>query len=47
MNILTAGDLKTHFSDALKAVQNGKEIPITYGKKRDCGIFSVKAAGKA
>jgi prevent-host-death family protein len=29
------GELKAHFSDVVKEVQNGEEIVISYGKKRE------------
>lgn len=33
METMTVRELKSHFSGALKKVQEGKEIDISYGKK--------------
>ena len=35
MEILTIGELKTHFSDVLNRLRDGQEIVISYGKKRE------------
>ena len=35
MNIMTVGEFKTHFSRALKMVQAGEEIAISYGKNKE------------
>lgn len=35
MQILTIGELKARFSEVLEKVKNGKEILISYGKKRE------------
>ena len=32
---MTVGEFKAHFSDVLKKVQAGKEIGISYGKKKE------------
>ena len=34
MKTMQIGELKAHFSDIVKEVQNGEEIVISYGKKR-------------
>ena len=35
MKTYTVGDLKTHFSEVLDMVQEGEEIYITYGKRKE------------
>ena len=35
MKIMSVGEFKTHFSQALKNVLAGEEIGISYGKKRE------------
>ena len=35
MNIMTVGEFKTNFSQALKRVQAGEEIEISYGKNKE------------
>ncbi|SMP44881.1 type II toxin-antitoxin system Phd/YefM family antitoxin [Desulfonatronum lacustre] len=35
MKSMAVGELKTHFSEVIKAVQQGEEIVISYGKKRE------------
>ncbi len=35
MDILTVGELKSRFSEILKKVQNGQEIIIGYGRKKE------------
>lgn len=35
MKILAVGDFKAHFSDILKDIQNGEEIAISYGKRKE------------
>jgi antitoxin (DNA-binding transcriptional repressor) of toxin-antitoxin stability system len=35
MIILTIGELKTHFSEALEHVNHGETVVISYGRKRE------------
>ena len=35
MKTLTVGEFKTKFSDALKYVESGEKIAISYGKKKE------------
>ncbi|TAN14722.1 MAG: type II toxin-antitoxin system prevent-host-death family antitoxin [Chitinophagaceae bacterium] len=35
METLTIGEFKAHFSEVLKKVQEGKEVAISYGKKKE------------
>lgn len=35
MSTYSVGDLKAHFSEILDLVQDGKEIAIAYGKKKE------------
>ena len=35
VKIMQVGDLKHHFSDALKKIQNGEDIIISFGKKKE------------
>ena len=35
MKTYSVGDLKTHFSEVLDMVQEGEEIAISYGKKKE------------
>lgn len=35
MKTLTVGNLKANFSEVLKSIQNGEEVIIEFGKKRD------------
>ena len=41
MKTLTVGDVKTHFSEVLKDVQNGEQIAISYGKKKKVIAYLV------
>ncbi|MCU0325659.1 MAG: prevent-host-death protein [Spirosomaceae bacterium] len=41
MKTLTVGDLKANFSDVLKDVQNGEEIAIAFGKRKEIVAFLV------
>ena len=41
MKTLTVGDVKTHFSEILKDVQNGEQIAISYGKKKKVIAYLV------
>ena len=42
MKTMTVGDLKSNFSEALKAVQNGEEIAVAFGKKREIIAYLVQ-----
>ena len=44
MERMTVGEFKTHFSDVLKKVQAGKEIGISYGKKKEIVAMLVPPA---
>jgi prevent-host-death family protein len=35
MKTMTVGELKSHFSEVLDQVQQGEEIVISFGKKRE------------
>jgi len=35
MKTYTVGDLKAHFSEVLDQVQEGEEVYVTYGKKKE------------
>lgn len=35
MQIMTVGELKAHFSDALDMVQKGEDVIISFGKKKE------------
>ena len=35
MKTYSVGDLKTHFSEVMDMVQEGEEIYVTYGKKKE------------
>ncbi len=35
METLTIGEFKAHFSEVLKKVQEGKEVAISYGIKKE------------
>ena len=43
MKILQVGALKHHFSDALKKIQNGENIIISFWKKKEnvAGLISI------
>lgn len=43
MVTLSVGVLKTQFADILKRVQNGEEIAIAYGKKKEIVAIIVPA----
>lgn len=45
MQILTVGELKAHFSEILEQVKQGKEIIISYGKKRENVAVLVPYSG--
>lgn len=49
MKQLSVGEVKAKFSDILKDVQNGEEIAVTFGKKKEIVAFLVpknKKGGK-
>ena len=47
MKVMSVGEFKTHFSDALKRVRAGEEIGIAYGKTKEVVARLVpKASGK-
>lgn len=35
MKTMTVGEFKTHFSEALKIVEAGEKIAITFGRKKE------------
>ena len=40
MKIMNVADFKSQFSDVIKAIREGKEIAVSYGKKHETiGIF--------
>lgn len=41
MKTLTVGDLKTNFSDVLKAVQAGEEFAISFGKRKEVVAYLI------
>jgi antitoxin (DNA-binding transcriptional repressor) of toxin-antitoxin stability system len=41
MKILTVGDLKTNFSEVLKAVQIGEEFAIAFGKRKEVIAYLI------
>lgn len=41
MKILTVGDLKTNFSEVLKAVQMGEEFAIAFGKRKEVVAYLI------
>ena len=41
MKTLTVGDLKTNFSEVLKAVQLGEEFAIAFGKRKEVIAYLV------
>jgi len=41
MKILTVGDLKTNFSEVLKAVQVGEEFAIAFGKRKEVVAYLI------
>lgn len=41
MKTMTVGDFKTNFSAALKAVEAGEKIAITFGRKREVKAMLV------
>ncbi|MEP7144738.1 MAG: hypothetical protein ABI707_17780 [Ferruginibacter sp.] len=41
MKTISAGDLKTHFSEILKSVEAGEKFAITYGKKKEIKALLV------
>jgi antitoxin (DNA-binding transcriptional repressor) of toxin-antitoxin stability system len=41
MKTLTVGDLKTNFSEILKAVQLGEEFAIAFGKRKEVIAYLV------
>jgi len=41
MKVLTVGDLKTNFSEVLKAVQVGEEFAISFGKRKEVIAYLV------
>ena len=42
MKTLTVGNLKTHFSEVLREVQNGEEVAIAFGKKKEIVAYLVQ-----
>lgn len=41
MRTLTIGDLKTNFSEVLKAVQAGEEFAIAFGKRKEVIAYLI------
>ena len=41
MKTMSVGEFKTHFSEALKTVEAGEKIAITYGKKKEIKALLV------
>ena len=41
MKTMTVGEFKTHFSQALKDVENGEKIGITFGRKKEVKALLV------
>ena len=41
MTIMTVGEVKTHFSEALNRVAAGEKIAISFGKKKEIRAFLV------
>jgi antitoxin (DNA-binding transcriptional repressor) of toxin-antitoxin stability system len=41
MKTMSVGELKTHFSEALKRVAKGEKIGITYGRKKEIKALLV------
>lgn len=41
MKTLTIGDLKTNFSEVLKAVQLGEEFAIAFGKRKEVIAYLI------
>ncbi|MFN0037070.1 MAG: type II toxin-antitoxin system Phd/YefM family antitoxin [Saprospiraceae bacterium] len=41
MKVLTVGDLKTNFSEVLKAVQVGEEFAIAFGKRKEVVAYLI------
>jgi antitoxin (DNA-binding transcriptional repressor) of toxin-antitoxin stability system len=41
MKTMSVGEFKTHFSEALKSVEAGEKIAITYGKKKEIKALLV------
>ena len=46
METLTVGDFKANFSEVLKKVQNGEEIAISFGKKKEIVARLVPGTGQ-
>ena len=48
MDTMTVGEFKAKFSEVIKALQEGKEVGITYGKKKEKigKIVPVKSKAK-
>jgi hypothetical protein len=44
MKTMTVGEFKTHFSQALKEVEAGEKIGITYGKAKKIRAYFVPKA---
>lgn len=48
MNLLTVGEFKAKFSDVIKMVLDGKEVGVTYGKKKEpIAVFAPYKKEKA
>ncbi len=41
MTIMTVGEVKTHFSEALSRVAAGEKIAISFGKKKEIKAYLV------
>jgi antitoxin (DNA-binding transcriptional repressor) of toxin-antitoxin stability system len=46
MKTMTVGDLKTNFSAALKEVEAGEKIAITFGRKKEVKAMLVPSEAK-
>ncbi len=46
MKTLTVGELKRRLSEILKEVQNGEEIAVAFGKKKEIVAYLVPKANR-
>ena len=46
MKTITVGDLKSRFSEVLKEVQEGKEIAVAFGRKKEIVAYLIPRSAR-
>ncbi|GAB3641740.1 hypothetical protein GCM10027423_23760 [Spirosoma arcticum] len=46
MEVMTVGDLKSHFSEVLERIKAGEEIAVTFGKKKEIVAYLIPRSAR-